>query len=158
MSITGSVSATDKATGKTQKIEIKDSSGLEKDEIETMKRDAESHAEEDKSRRELVDLKNRAEMMSHQTKKSLEEHGDKISSEVRSSIESAMSNLDEKLKEDDKEAIEAALSQLGTAAEELGKAIYEATAAETTSDSSDDSADSNNDDDVIDAEYEVKED
>ncbi|MEE2912232.1 MAG: molecular chaperone DnaK [Planctomycetota bacterium] len=152
------VSATDKATGKTQKIEIKDSSGLEKDEIETMKRDAESHAEEDKSRRELVDLKNRAEMMSHQTKKSLEEHGDKISSEVRSSIESAMSNLDEKLKEDDKEAIEAALSQLGTAAEELGKAIYEATAAETTSDSSDDSADSNNDDDVIDAEYEVKED
>ena len=95
------VSATDKATGKTQKIEIKDSSGLEKDEIETMKREAESHSEEDKARRELVDLKNRAEMMSHQTKKSLEEHGDKISPEIRSSIESAMSNLDEKLKEDD---------------------------------------------------------
>jgi len=152
------VSATDKATGKTQKIEIKDSSGLEKDEIETMKREAESHADEDKARRELVDLKNRAEMMSHQTKKSLEEHGDKISAEVRGSIESAMSNLDEKLKEDDKEAIEAALTQLGTAAEELGKAVYEATAAETTKDASEDSDDSNNGDDVIDAEYEVKDD
>ena len=152
------VSATDKATGKTQKIEIKDSSGLDKDEIETMKRDAESHADDDKARRELVDLKNRAEMMSHQTKKSLEEHGDKISAEVRGSIESAMSNLDEKLKEDDKEAIDAALTQLGTAAEELGKAVYEATAAETTNDASDDSDDSNNGDDVIDAEYEVKED
>jgi molecular chaperone DnaK len=152
------VSATDKATGKTQKIEIKDSSGLEKDEIETMKREAESHADEDKARRELVDLKNRAEMMSHQTKKSLEEHGDKISTEVRGSIESAMSNLDEKLKEDDKEAIEAALTQLGTAAEELGKAIYEATAAESTSETSEDSDDANNGDDVIDAEYEVKDD
>jgi molecular chaperone DnaK len=152
------VSATDKATGKTQKIEIKDSSGLEKDEIETMKREAESHADEDKARRELVDLKNRAEMMSHQTKKSLEEHGDKISAEVRGSIESAMSNLDEKLKEDDKEAIEAALTQLGTAAEELGKAVYEATAAETTKDASEDSDDSNNGDDVIDAEYEVNDD
>jgi molecular chaperone DnaK len=152
------VSATDKATGKTQKIEIKDSSGLDKNEIETMKLDAESHAEDDKARRELVDLKNRAEMLSHQTKKSLEEHGDKISAEVRGSIESAMANLDEKLKDDDKEAIEAALTQLGTAAEELGKAVYEATAAEATNASDDDSEDSNNNDDVIDAEYEVKED
>ena len=152
------VSATDKATGKTQKIEIKDSSGLAKDEIETMKRDAESHAEDDKARRELVDLKNRAEMLSHQTKKSLEEHGDKISAEVRGSIESAMANLDEKLKDDDKEAIEAALTQLASAAEELGKAVYEATAAEATNASDDDSEDSNNNDDVIDAEYEVKED
>jgi molecular chaperone DnaK len=69
-----------------------------------------------------------------------------------------MANLDEKLKDDDKEAIEAALTQLGTAAEELGKAVYEATAAETSNDASDDSDDSNNSDDVIDAEYEVKDD
>ena len=92
------VSATDKATGKSQKIEIKGSSGLNNDEIETMKRDAETHAEEDKARRELVDLKNRAEMMMHQTKKSLEEHGDKVSQETRGTIESAVSNLEETLK------------------------------------------------------------
>ena len=165
------VSATDKATGKSQKIEIKGSSGLNEDEIEKMKQDAESHAEDDKARRELVETKNKAEMMMHETKKSLEEHGDKISPEQRGSIESAMSNLEEKLKGDDKDAIEAALTGLGSAAEELGKAVYEATAAEATSTSgngtpgSDDDRSegesddrSNNGDDVIDAEYEVNED
>jgi molecular chaperone DnaK len=165
------VSATDKATGKSQKIEIKGSSGLNEDEIEKMKQDAESHAEDDKARRELVETKNKAEMMMHETKKSLEEHGDKISPEQRGSIESAMSNLEEKLKGDDKDAIEAALTGLGSAAEELGKAVYEATAAEATSapgngapgsddDRSEGESDdrSNNGDDVIDAEYEVNED
>ena len=165
------VSATDKATGKSQKIEIKGSSGLNADEIEKMKQDAESHAEDDKARRELVETKNKAEMMMHETKKSLEEHGDKISPEQRGSIESAMSNLEEKLKGDDKDAIEAALTGLGSAAEELGKAVYEATAAEATSapgngapgsddDRSEGESDdrSNNGDDVIDAEYEVNED
>jgi molecular chaperone DnaK len=161
------VSATDKATGKTQKIEIKGSSGLNDDEIEQMKRDAETHAEEDKVRRETVELKNKAEMMVHATNKSLEEHGDKISQEVRSAIESAVSNLEDTLKGDDKEAIEAALTNLGTAAEELGKAVYEATAAEATAGSSGDASGTDGDccgdgscsdgDDVIDAEYEVKE-
>jgi len=162
------VSATDKATGKSQRIEIKDSSGLNEDEIETMKRDAESHAEEDKARRETVELKNRAEMMVHSTNKSLEEHGDKVSQEVRSAIESAVSNLEETLKGDDKEAIEAALTNLATSAEELGKAVYEATAAEATAqggaegeccggESCSDGSCSDGDD-VIDAEYEVNED
>lgn len=161
------VSATDKATGKSQKIEIKGSSGLTDDEIETMKQDAEAHAEDDKQRRELVETKNKAEMMMHETKKSMDEHGDKISQEARGSIESALSNLEEKLNGDDKEAIEAALTALAGAAEELGKAVYEATSAEATNASSgtdgeccgDDSDDCcNNSDDVIDAEYEVNED
>ncbi|HIB01323.1 MAG TPA: molecular chaperone DnaK, partial [Phycisphaerales bacterium] len=165
------VSATDKATGKTQQIEISGSSGLTDDEIEKMKQDAESHAEDDKQRRELVETKNKAEMMMHESKKSLDEHGDKISQEARGSIESALSNLEEKLKGDDKEAIEAALTGLGTAAEELGKAVYEATAADatgnpaTTGDAGDgeccggDGEDCcNSGDDVIDAEYEVNED
>jgi len=159
------VSATDKATGKSQKIEIKGSSGLKDDEIEQMKRDAETHAEEDKARRETVELKNRAEMMVHATNKSLEEHGEKVSQETRSAIESAISNLEETLKGDDKEAIEAALTALGTAAEELGKAVYEATAAEATASGSDTSGtdgeccgDGSCSDDVIDAEYEVNED
>jgi len=159
------VSATDKATGKSQKIEIKGSSGLKDDEIEQMKRDAETHAEEDKARRETVELKNRAEMMVHATNKSLEEHGEKVSQETRSAIESAVSNLEETIKGDDKEAIEAALTALGTAAEELGKAVYEATAAEATEAGSDATetdgeccGDGSCSDDVIDAEYEVNED
>ena len=159
------VSATDKATGKSQKIEIKGSSGLKDDEIEQMKRDAETHAEEDKARREIVELKNRAEMMVHATNKSLEEHGEKVSQETRSAIESAVSNLEETLKGDDKEAIEAALTALGTAAEELGKAVYEATAAEATASGSEATGtdgeccdDGSCSDDVIDAEYEVNED
>jgi molecular chaperone DnaK len=167
------VSATDKATGKTQQIEIKGSSGLNEDEIEKMKLDAEAHAEDDKARRELVETKNKAEMMMHETKKSMDEHGDKISQEARGSIESALSNLEEKLKGDDKEAIEAALTALAGVAEELGKAVYEATAAKATEtpgtsgtgEASDgeccggDGEDCcNNGDDVIDAEYEVNED
>jgi len=161
------VSATDKATGKSQQIEIKGSSGLNDDEIEKMKQDAEAHAEDDKARRELVETKNKAEMMMHETKKSMDEHGDKISPEARGSIESALSNLEEKLKGDDKDAIEAALTALGTSAEELGKAVYEATANEATNASSEadgeccDGEDEdccNNGDDVIDAEYEVNED
>ena len=153
------VSATDKATGKSQKIEIKGSSGLSDDEIDQMKRDAEAHSEDDKARRELVDTKNKAEMLLHSTKKSLEEHGDKVSQEARGNIESAISNLEDTLKGDDKDAIEAALNQLGTAAEELGKAVYEATAADATSSDATESSSSNESgDDVIDAEYEVKED
>jgi molecular chaperone DnaK len=166
------VSATDKATGKTQQIEIKGSSGLNEDEIEKMKQDAEAHAEDDKARRELVETKNKAEMMMHETKKSMDEHGDKISQEARGSIESALSNLEEKLKGDDKEAIEAALTGLATAAEELGKAVYEATAAKATetpgTPGTGEAGDGeccggdgedccNNGDDVIDAEYEVNE-
>ena len=163
------VSATDKATGKTQQIEIKGSSGLNDDEIEKMKQDAEAHAEDDKARRELVETKNKAEMMMHETKKSMDEHGDKISPEARGSIESALSNLEEKLKGDDKEAIEAALTALAGSAEELGKAVYEATAADATSTpGTGDAGDGeccggegddccNDSDDVIDAEYEVNE-
>ena len=158
------VSATDKATGKTQQIEIKGSSGLNDDEIEKMKQDAEAHAEDDKARRELVETKNRAAMMMHEPKKSMDEHGDKISPEARGSIESALSNLEEKLKGDDKEAIEAALTALAGSAEELGKAVYEATANEATNASAgtdgeccggDTCSDGSCSDDVIDAEYEV---
>ncbi len=154
------VSATDKASGKSHNIEITGSSGLDQDEIERMKRDAEEHAAEDKARRELVDLKNRAEAIVHSTKKSLEEHGDKVSSEVRGNIESAVSNLEEKIKGDDKAAIEAALKQVETATMELGKAAYQAAAAGNTNGPSagatSKSGDSKDDDDIIDAEYEVK--
>jgi molecular chaperone DnaK len=156
------VSATDKATGKSQKIEIKGSSGLSKDEVERMKREAETHAGEDKARRELIELRNRAEIEVHSTRKSLEEHGEKIPAEARSSIESALSNLEDKIKGDDKRAIEAALKQLSEASIELGKAVYQATAAggagSTTEPKPEGAqAGKGKDDEVIDAEYEVKE-
>ena len=161
------VSATDKATGKSQSIEITGSTGLSEAEIETMKKDAEEHAVRDKARRELIDVRNQAELIVYSTKKSLQEHGEKVSPEARSSIESAIANLEDKLKEDDKSAIEAALKQLNEAAIELGKAVYEATAAQVDSGSPGAEAGSGTtpgaestgtpgDDDVIDAEYEVK--
>ncbi|MEM7227337.1 MAG: molecular chaperone DnaK [Planctomycetota bacterium] len=149
------VSATDKATGKSQKIEITGSSGLSEDEIDRMKRDAEAHADEDKARRELIDLKNKAEQMAYGTKKSLEEYGDKVSAETRTSIESAISNVEEQLKTDEPAAIEAALSQLETCSMELGKAAYEAASAEGGGDAGGSTGGGGNDD-VIDAEYEVK--
>ena len=153
------VSATDKATGKTQNIQITGSSGLSKDEIEQMKQEAESHAGEDKARRELIEVKNQAEQIVYATRKQLEEHGDKISAEIRSTIEADISNLEDKLKDDEKVAIEAAVKQLTENAQELGKAVYEATSAEATpaeEGGGGESTDGN--DDVIDAEYEVKDD
>ena len=127
------VSATDKGTGKKSDIRIENSGGLSEEDIEKMKADAEAHAEEDKKRRELVDLKNRAEALVSQTRKSLEEHGDKVSGEIRSKIESASSNLEEKIKDESatKESIEAALSELESASMELGKVMYEQAAAES---------------------------
>jgi molecular chaperone DnaK len=157
-----SVSATDKATGTSQNIEITGSSGLSKDEIEKMKNDAEAHAGEDAEKRALVEARNQAEQLVYATRKSLEEHGDKVSAETRSGIESAITNLEDKVKGDDKSAIEAALKQLSDASLELGKAVYEATSeeaaaggAQETEESASPDAD---DDDVIDAEFEVKED
>ena len=153
------VTATEKKTGKKADIRIENSGGLSSDEIDKMKADAEAHAEEDRKRRELVDLKNRADAMVAATRKSLDEHGDKVSSEVRSKIESAVSNLESKVKDDSvtKEAIEAALKELEAASMELGKAIYEQTGGQQAAGGPAD-AGSAGGDDVIDAEFEVKDD
>ena len=147
------VTATDEATSKSADIKITNSGGLPKEEIERMKAAAETHAAEDKVRRELVDLKNQCEQFTYTTKKSLEEHGEKVGAETRGNIESAISSLEEKLKGDDKAAIEAALKQLGDVSIELGKAVYESTATDVGSDEAKPGGDG---DDVIDAEYEVK--
>jgi molecular chaperone DnaK len=155
------VSATDKATGKSQNIEITGSSGMSKDDIEKMKSDAESHANEDKAKRELIELKNQAEQIVYATRKQLEEHGEKVDAEVRGTIESAVSNLEEKVKGDDKDAIEAALSQVNTTAQELGKAAYEAASEEGEPAAEGECCggdDCKTGDDVIDAEYEVRDD
>ncbi len=161
------VTATDKGTGKKSDIKITNSGGLSKDEIERMKRDAEAHAADDKARRELVDSKNRGDAMLIQTRKDLEEHGGKVSPEARGKIESALSNLESRLKTDEKAAIEAAIGELEKARMELGKAIYEATKAATPGGPGADPAAAStaaapgtdaSKDDVIDAEFKVKED
>jgi molecular chaperone DnaK len=123
------VSATDKATGKKQEIKITGSSGLSKDEVERMRKDAEAHEAEDKKRRELIDTKNRAEQVAYQVKKQLEELGAKVPAETRTKIEGAVSNLEDKLKGDDQQAIEAALNNLMNAAGELQQAASAAGAA-----------------------------
>jgi molecular chaperone DnaK len=159
------VSATDKATGKSQNIEIKGSTGLSDDEIERMKSEAEAHAEEDKARRELIDLKNKGEQLVYQARKSLDEYGDKVEPATRGQIESAISNLETKLKDDNKSAIESAIKELETASMELGKVMYEAEAAKAKSGGSQGTNNGNADkptgsdnDDVVDAEFKVKDD
>src|SRR3569833_3298329 len=84
------VSAKDKATGKEQKIVIKASSGLNEDEIKRMVRDAEAHAEEDKKFRELVDVRNKADGMTHSIEKTLKDLGDKVDAAERAKVESAI--------------------------------------------------------------------
>jgi molecular chaperone DnaK len=157
------VTATDKASGKSADIKITNSGGLDKDEIDRMKQDAEAHASEDKERRELIELKNQSEQIIYATRKTLEEHGERVSAETRSNIESAISNLEEKIKGDDKSAIEAALKQVNDASMELGKVMYEQAAqqqaaAGAAGGGESGAGDAKPDDDVIDAEYEVKDD
>jgi molecular chaperone DnaK len=119
------VSAKDLATAKQQSIEIKSSSGLSDQEVDKMKKDAESHAAEDKKKREVVDLKNQADQLIYATEKTLKEHGGKVSSETRGKIESAVNNLKEAVKGDSADAIRKAIENLNSSTQELGKALYE---------------------------------
>jgi len=160
------VTATDKASGKKADIKITNSGGLSKDEIDKMKRDAEAHASEDKARRELIDIKNKGDAMSGQGRKSLEEFGGKVTSDLRGRIESGISSLESKLKADEKGPIQAAMSELEKAMMEMGKVMYEeagktagAAGAAPPGAGATAGAESKpgGKDDVIDAEFKVKE-
>ncbi|MGB2808070.1 MAG: molecular chaperone DnaK, partial [Sedimentisphaerales bacterium] len=120
-----SVSAKDLGTGKQQSIEIKSSSGLSEQEVSKMTKDAEAHAEEDKKKREVIDLKNQADQLIYSMEKTLKEHGDKVSAETRGNIESAVNNLKEAVKGEDADAIKKAVENLSTTGQELGKVLYE---------------------------------
>ncbi len=119
------VSAKDLGTGQQQSIDIKSSSGLSDAQIKEMTRDAEAHTEEDRQRRQVVDLKNQTDQLIYSTEKTLREHGAKASSETRSKIESAVNNLREVSKGEDAAAIRRAIDNLNEAAQELGQALYE---------------------------------
>jgi molecular chaperone DnaK len=123
------VSAKDKATGKEQKIVIKASSGLSEDEIKRMVRDAEAHAEEDKRFRELVEVRNRADALLHQTDKALKDAGDKVPGADRAKIESALADLKTALSGDDKDVIETKARALAEAASSLAAQAAQGEAA-----------------------------
>jgi molecular chaperone DnaK len=117
------VSAQDKATGKQQKITIQASGGLSDDDIKKMVKDAEMHAEEDKQKRELVEARNHAEAMIHSTEKSLRDHGDKVSSDVKGQIESDLAALKEVLEKDDADEIKAKTQTLTESTMKIGEAM-----------------------------------
>tara|TARA_B110000858_G_scaffold198292_1_gene263790 strand:- start:3013 stop:4974 length:1962 start_codon:yes stop_codon:yes gene_type:complete len=142
------VSAKDKATGKTQTIVIKASSGLSDDEVDRMVSDAETHAEEDRKFRELVDTRNQADGLIHAAEKTLAEAGEKASSEERLAIENAVSDLKTALESDDKDAIDTKTAALGEASSGLAQKLYAEQAAEASADDSDDAESA---DDVVDA-------
>ena len=153
------MSAKDKASGKEQSIVIKASSGLSDEEVEKMVRDAESHADEDRKFEELVGVRNMADGMIHATKKTLEEAGDKVEESEKTTIEGAISELEEAIKSDDKDDIEAKTQKLTEASSSLAQRMY-AEAQEGAKQSADaGSAESGGDPDAVDAEFEeVKDD
>jgi len=149
-----SVSAKDKGTGKEQKITIQASGGLSEDEIDKMVRDAEQNAEADKQRRELVEAKNQGESLVHSTKKSLEEHGDKLDPSTVEVIELASSALEEALATEDLGKIKGAIHNLTDAAMKLGEAIYKAGQEETEAAGAEEESPRGVDDDIVDADFE----
>ncbi len=118
------VKATDKGTNKVQHITITASSGLSKDEVEKMKKEAEMHADEDKKKRELIDMKNVAESTVYQTEKMLKEQGDKVPEDVKKTVEEKLEEVKKVKDGEDAAAIKNALDALQQAAIKIGEAMY----------------------------------
>ena len=144
------VAAKDRATNKEQSITITGQSSLSKDQIDQMMRDAESHADEDKARKEEAEARNQADTLVYQTEKLLREHSEKISDEDRKGTDDALASLKEALAGDDLELIKSSTEGLMTASQRFSQQIYEAAAQ--AGDTSGDTTDAAGDDDVVDAE------
>ncbi|WP_179381409.1 molecular chaperone DnaK [Jannaschia marina] len=152
-----SVGAKDKGTGKEQTITIQASGGLSDEDIEQMVKDAEANAEADKGRRELVEARNQAESLVHSTKKSLEEHSDKVDPSTVEAIELAVSALEESMESEDAGKIKSAIQNVQEAAMRLGEAIYKASAEEGQGGDDIDPTDGpaqGDDDEIVDADFE----
>lgn len=118
------VSAKDKGSNKEQSIRIESSSGLSQEEIDKMQHDAETHAEEDKQRREAVDRRNEADQLVYATEKSLEEHGDKIGEEDKKAIEDTLAETKKTLEGEDDESIKTSMEALQQASHKLAEEMY----------------------------------
>ncbi len=123
-----SVKAKDKATNKEQSIRIEASSGLSKEEIEKMKKDAEVHAEEDKKKKEAIEAKNMADTLVYTTEKALRDAGDKITAEEKKPVEEKIEALKKVKDGDDSEAIKKATEELSQEAQKIGEKLYKAAA------------------------------
>ncbi len=166
-----SVSAVDKATGKEQSIRIQASSGLSDDEVERMVQDAEANAEADKSKRELIDLRNEAEARIHSARKSMEDIGDDLDASLKEDVETKIKALEEVLTSDDAAMIRTASDALMASVQELASKAYEKAAAAEGGSAEDAQAkpgdgagaasgagDAPKDDGAVDADYEVVDD
>src|SRR3990167_931065 len=131
-----SVTAKDKATNKSQSIRIESSTGLSKDEIERMKKDAEMHADEDKRKKELIEARNMADSLSYTTEKSMKDAGDKLTADEKKPVEEAITELNKVKNGDDLEAIKKATENLSQAAQKIGEKLYKAAADSTKATSS----------------------
>jgi molecular chaperone DnaK len=155
------VSAADKATGKEQSIRIQASGGLSDADIDRMVKEAESHAEEDKKRRELVEVRNQAEALIHSTEKMLADFGDKVSAEDKSAVEAAAAEVKTAAEGEDVEAIKQKLEALAQASMKLGEAMYQSGEAEGAAEgpSADAAGSGGADENVVDVDFEeVKDD
>lgn len=121
-----SVTAKDKASGKTQSIRIESSTGLSKEEVERMKKDAELHAEEDKRKKELIEARNMADTLAYSTEKAMRDAGDKITADEKKPVEEAITALNAVKNGDDLEAIKKATENLSQAAQKIGEKLYKA--------------------------------
>jgi molecular chaperone DnaK len=154
------VSAKDLATQKEQSIKITASSGLSKEEVEKLVKDAQAHTDEDKKRRKTAEAKNQADTLIYQTEKNLSEHGDKIAAEDKTKIEEAVASLKKAMEGTDPEAIESATQTLTTASHKLAEEMYKKASASAAA-GSDASAkggteagETKTDEKVVDAEFE----
>ncbi len=151
------VGAKDKATGKEQAIRIQASGGLTDAEIDQMMKDAEEHKAEDAERREMVEVRNKAEALAHSTESSLKEHGDALAPEDKTAIEADIQSIRDLLAKEDatKEELDGAVQTLSQSAMKLGEAIYKASASEAeAAAAADAAADNDGDDNVVDADFE----
>ena len=148
-----SVSATDKGTGKEQKITIQSDGGLSEAEIDQMVKDAEANKEADKAKREIVDAKNQADSLINSTEKSLKEHGDKVEAADKEAIEKAKDELAEAAKGDDADVIKSKVEALGQVVQKLGEAVYKAQQEEAQAETTE-AESKKEDDNIVDAEYE----
>jgi molecular chaperone DnaK len=124
------VGAKDLGTGKEQKITITASSGLSKDEIEKMRKDAEAHAEDDKKAREEVEIRNEADNLVYRSEKMIKDAGDKVTGDIKSKLEAAINDAKEALKGSDSAAIKSASEKLSEAVQAVSAELYKAAGAQ----------------------------
>ncbi|HPU13711.1 MAG TPA: molecular chaperone DnaK [Aeromicrobium sp.] len=146
------VSAKDRGTGKEQSMTITGGSALSKDDIDKMVKDAEEYAEEDRKRREAVEVRNQAESLVHSTEKFLAENGETIGEDVKAEVQADIDAVNEALKGDDNDAITEAVTKLGTTSSKMGEAMYAAAAEQAQAAEGASGEATGDDDDVVEAE------